>query len=142
MMKNTAALLSSFLIGILFSIGLSISGMVNPNIVLGFLDTFGQWDPRLMFVMGGALLISVPAFIFIQKRKKSILNCDIPPRPLPKIDSSLVIGSSLFGIGWGITGICPGPGIANIFLLNEKILGFIFFMLVGMLISKYLFVKK
>lgn len=141
-MRKIAELLSSFLIGLLFSVGLSVSGMVNPNIVLGFLDIFGAWDPRLMFVMGGALLISVPSFIFIYKRKKSILGCEIPPRPLPKIDIPLIIGSSIFGIGWGITGICPGPGIANIFLLNEKIFVFIAAMLTGMIISKYIFVRK
>lgn len=142
-MKNIATLASSFLIGLLFSIGLSISGMVNPNIVLGFLDIFGNWDARLIFVMGGALLVSVPSFIFIyKKRKQSILGYEIPSAPPSKTDKSLIIGSSIFGLGWGITGICPGPGIANIFLLNDKVIVFILCMLVGMLISKYLIIGK
>jgi len=136
-MKNIVNLVSSFLIGLVFSIGLSISGMVNPNIVLGFLDILGNWDPRLIFVMGGALFISVPSFIFIYKKKKqSMLGYKISNPPSLKVDKRLIIGSSLFGLGWGMTGICPGPGIANIFLMNDKIIVFVVCMLIGMILTK------
>ena len=131
-------LVVSFLLGLLFSIGLTISGMVNPNKVIGFLDLFGTWDPDLIFVMGGAVVVNVVLFRFIMKRKNPLLSPEFSLPTATDIDWRLVLGSSLFGIGWGIGGICPGPGIANLFTGEPKIIAFIISMLVGMYLFKFL----
>lgn len=124
----------SFLSGVIFAIGLSISGMVNPNVVLGFLDIFGKWNPALIFVMGGAVTINLITFRFILKKGQGYGGCelDLPTKKI--VDNKLVIGSALFGVGWGIFGVCPGPAIANLFLLNGKMIAFILAMFSGMLI--------
>ena len=124
--------LVAFFLGILFSIGLTISGMVNPNKVIGFLDIFRQWDPDLIFVMGGAVSINLVLFRLILKRNKPIMAANFQLPGLKLIDRNLVLGASLFGIGWGIGGICPGPGLANLFTLKLEPLVFVLFMLVGM----------
>lgn len=118
--------------GILFSIGLTISGMVNPRKVIGFLDLFGDWDPALIFVMGGGVTINVLLFKFILKRKNPIFAKEFLMPTKVDIDKRLIIGSILFGIGWGIGGVCPGPGLANIFTLNAKAIVFVLSMLGGM----------
>lgn len=126
-------LIVALLCGILFGAGLTISQMVDPNKVLNFLDIFGFWDPSLAFVMiGGICVFSIGYFVIIRKRSKPILceNFDLPNNNL--IDKKLVIGAVLFGLGWGLAGICPGPAIANISGGNSKILVFIIMMLFGM----------
>lgn len=131
-MKNVVALS----LGVLFSIGLSVSGMVNPNKVIGFLDIFRQWDPDLIFVMGGAAGLNFILFRFVLKRKNPILTPEfILPTSLD-IDKRLIVGSALFGVGWGISGICPGPGLANLFTLKTEPLVFVIFMLLGMVVFK------
>lgn len=134
-------LLFPLLVGILFSLGLSLSGMVNPNIVKNFLDILGDWDPRLLYVMGAAVCINLYPFYLLKKKGKTIFgsNIDIPTHQ--KIDGKLLLGASLFGVGWGITGICPGPAIANLFLFNENLLIFFSAMLFGMLLFKW-FVER
>lgn len=129
--------LSSFLLGVLFSIGLSISGMVNPNKVIGFLDLWGTWDPDLIFVMGGAAGLNFVTFRFVLKRKNPLLGGRFHMPTANDIDSKLLVGSALFGIGWGLGGICPGPGIANLFSLKAEPIVFIIFMLLGMLSFKW-----
>ena len=126
----------SFCLGFLFSIGLSISGMVNPNKVIGFLDIFGTWDPDLIFVMGGAAGLNLITFRFVLKRKNPLLGGTFKLPTSNQIDTRLIIGSALFGIGWGIGGICPGPGIANLFTLRTEAIVFVVFMLLGMLSFK------
>lgn len=118
--------------GVLFSIGLTISGMVNPRKVIGFLDIFGDWDPALIFVMGGGVTINVLLFKLILKRKNPLFSKEFMMPKNIDIDKRLIIGAFLFGIGWGIGGVCPGPGLANMFTLNAKALVFVVSMIVGM----------
>jgi uncharacterized membrane protein YedE/YeeE len=122
----------SFILGALFSTGLAISGMVNPNKVIGFLDIFGDWDPALAFVMAGGVLLNFVLFKFILKRNNPVLTTDFSVLSNKDVDKRLIIGSALFGIGWGIGGVCPGPGLANLFLFDPKAIVFVVFMLIGM----------
>ena len=110
-------MLQKFLVlisGIIFGLGLTISNMTNPDKVLSFLDVFGNWDPSLIFVMGGAILFTSPLFFLLKKNNNLILadKLDLPKKN--SIDKSLVVGSLLFGIGWGLVGYCPGPAIASL----------------------------
>ena len=103
-------LLTSFVSGLVFAIGLVVAGMTNPAKVLGFLDIAGAWDPSLMFVMGGAILVYAPLCRVVTRRKTAWAG----PLHLPTrrdIDSRLVLGGILFGVGWGLAGLCPGPAI-------------------------------
>ncbi|MFG1487176.1 DUF6691 family protein [Halobacteriovorax sp. RZ-2] len=133
--------LTSLIAGMIFGIGLTLSGMVNPKKVIGFLDVFslqGGWDASLAFVMGGAVVIGVIATKLITKRGAPI--CDVqfhlPTKTI--IDKKLVSGAALFGIGWGIAGICPGPAIVNLINLSAPIVVFVLAMVVGSQISKKL----
>ena len=106
-MKTLTALLA----GVLFGSGLLISGMTNPAIVLGFLDVSGGWNPALALVMAGAIAVSAPAFYFVRRHQHTWRG---EPASLPgrtRIDAPLVVGSTIFGVGWGLSGICPGPGL-------------------------------
>lgn len=100
--------------GLLFGLGLAISGMTNPDKVLDFLDVAGDWDPSLAVVMGAALAISVPAFAGLRRRGRSFSGAALPEPPSVRLDARLLVGSALFGIGWGIAGYCPGPALANL----------------------------
>jgi len=123
---------TAFVAGLVFGIGLLVSGMVNPVKVLGFLDVAGNWDPTLALVMVGALAVGVVAFLFADRRTQSLLDV---PMQLPKarqIDSRLVAGSFGFGIGWGLAGFCPGPAIVGLGTGNVKALLFVVAMLAGM----------
>lgn len=135
-MKNMLA----FVFGGLFSTGLMFSGMANPNKVLDFLDVLGNWDPSLAFVMIGAIAV---AFVPFQKavRKTNPTTFDQQPIQLPqnkKIDARLIIGSLIFGIGWGIAGICPAPSLTLIGLGHYEIIYFIVAMLMGIYLTKKL----
>ena len=130
-------LLISYFSGVVFSVGLVISGMTNPNKVIGFLDIFGNWDASLAFVMGGAVILNLFTFHIIKKRKKPVFTKGFEWPNAKEIDSKLIIGSSLFGVGWGISGICPGPGIVNLTLLNTNAVVFIISMISGMILYKY-----
>ena len=113
--------LVSLVCGILFGVGLAVSGMTDPAKVQGFLDLFGHWDPSLIFVMGGAVTLTLITFRFVLKRQKPVLaeTFDLPIAT--QIDKKLLTGAALFGIGWGISGFCPGPAIASIAYLNPDI---------------------
>lgn len=124
----------SFLSGLIFSIGLSVSTMINPQKVTGFLDIFGDWDPSLMFVMAGAVLANIVIYPLILKKGKPMFEKEFFLPTKKDFDSKLVIGSLLFGAGWGMSGICPGPGLVNLPFLNIKIIAFVGSMVVGMLI--------
>ncbi|MDN3653275.1 YeeE/YedE family protein [Thalassotalea ponticola] len=127
----------AFLCGLLFAIGLTISQMVNPNKVLNFLDLFGTFDASLALVMVGALTVFCAVYwLIIKRRQKPIITDEFSVSNKTKIDQRLIIGSAIFGIGWGISGICPGPALANIISGHDKILAFILMMLVGVLLSK------
>lgn len=128
-MKNGIALL----VGLVFGLGLSLSGMTEPLRVLGFLDLAGAWDPTLAFVMGGALMVTVPGFWLARRRGRPILE-EVFSWPTRKdIDPKLVTGTALFGIGWGIAGFCPGPAIASLSSALPMVLVFVAAMAVGML---------
>jgi uncharacterized membrane protein YedE/YeeE len=123
--------LVSFLTGGLFGLGLLISGMTDTAKVQGWLDVFGQWDPTLAFVMGGAIIPMAIAWRFTIGRKP-VLAPAFPARPDPKIGRNLVIGSTLFGMGWGLAGLCPGPAIASASFGGMGGLVFVAAMLAGM----------
>ena len=130
-MKNLVGLLTGTTLGI----GLVISGMTNPKKVEGFLDIFGDWDYSLAFVMGGAVLTNLILFKFILNRKPLYdFNHNLPAKF--KIDKELVAGSAMFGVGWGLVGVCPGPGIVNLITLNTNAYVFIASMLIGMVTFK------
>ncbi len=112
--------------------------MVNPNKVIGFLDIFRDWDPALMLVMGGAAGLNLILFRFILKRKNPILALEFKLPKINEIDWRLIAGSIMFGIGWGLGGICPGPGIANLFTFKPEIFIFVGMMFVGMGSFKYI----
>jgi len=106
--------LATLLSGLLFGLGLAISEMVNPQKVLGFLDVSGSWDPSLMFVLGGALFVSVVTFRPITRMAKPVFDVDFRLPTSTAIDMKLIGGATLFGIGWGLVGYCPGPAIASL----------------------------
>ena len=124
--------------GIIFSFGLVLSGMTNPEKVIGFLDIFGKWDPSLAFVMGGAVIFNLISFHFILKRKAPLFeqSFDLPLKV--EIDKKLIIGASIFGVGWGLIGICPGPSIVNLVTLNLNSFLFVGSMIIGMFVFKVL----
>lgn len=97
--------------GVLFGLGLLVSGMTNPANVLAFLDIAGDWRPSLAFTMAAAVAIALPAFAIARARGSSLRQHAIPPTDRFRIDRSLVVGSAVFGVGWGLSGICPGPGL-------------------------------
>ncbi|MEX1099477.1 MAG: DUF6691 family protein, partial [Bacteriovoracaceae bacterium] len=123
--------LTSFLAGAVFSVGLVISGMTNPNIVIGFLDIFGNWDMRLLFVMGGAVGVNIIFFNTILKREKPLFSQAFSLPTKQDLDKKLILGSAIFGIGWGVMGICPGPGIVNLVTLRPLFLIFVAAMFAG-----------
>lgn len=126
------SIISAFIIGIIFGTGLIISGMIYPSKVIGFLDLAGNWDPSLGLVMLGAIITASVAFYFIRNRKQSYLGISIQLPKSKNIDKRLLIGGLLFGIGWGIAGICPGPAIVDLGTANSKVIVFFVAMLVGM----------
>ncbi|HEX9168485.1 MAG TPA: DUF6691 family protein, partial [Roseiarcus sp.] len=118
--------------GLLFGIGLCVSGMIYPSKVLGFLDLAGAWDPSLTFVMGGAVAVAFAAFRIVARRGASLSG---EPFHLPTakvIDARLIGGSAIFGVGWGLVGLCPGPAIANLGFLDRRATLFVLCMILGM----------
>jgi len=128
--------LVSLIAGIIFGVGLVISEMINPEKVLGFLDLFGNWDPSLAFVMIGALVVSSPLFHLIKKKEKPIFAENFNYSNNKNINNRLIIGSVLFGAGWGLVGLCPGPAISSIALLNIHSIIFIVAMFFGFYLVK------
>lgn len=118
--------------GALFGAGLAISGMTDPRRVLGFLDVFDRWDPTLAFVMGGAVLVMAAAWRIRVHMERPIFGHQFSLPDRSDLDSRLIAGSALFGVGWGLAGLCPGPAIANLAITPMKMAPFIFAMLAGM----------
>ena len=127
----------AFLAGLLFSVGLIVSGMANPRKVLGFLDLAGRWDPSLAFVMAGAIGVAVLAFAWAKRRTRSWLGVPIQWPAARTITVRLVAGSAVFGIGWGLAGFCPGPALVSIGLGSVKGIAFVVAMLVGMALFEW-----
>lgn len=126
------------LAGILFGLGLSVSQMINPTVVLNFLDVAGTWNPALMFVMAGALLVTTVGFYYAIKRKKPLYEQDFHLPTGKHIDVDLIIGATMFGIGWGLVGYCPGPAIAGLVLGQTETVYFVVAMLAGIKCSQLL----
>lgn len=124
--------LLSLAAGLIFALGLGLSGMTRPDVVLAFLDITGEWNPSLLFVMGGAILFNVATFRWILKRPGPLWRSKFHLPESPKIDKRLVIGSAIFGVGWGLGGICPGPGIVALTSLNTPFFVFMGGMVAGM----------
>lgn len=125
------------LCGLLFGAGMIISDMVDPNKVIGFLNISGDWDPSLMFVMGGGLAVFAPLYhLFIKKRNNSISGDKLALPSNTNIDTNLIVGAVFFGAGWGLAGFCPGPAITSLSAGSTTILCFVASMSVGMWAAK------
>jgi len=127
MKANLAALAA----GLLFGIGLMLSGMSNPGEVLSFLDWSGVWSPDLIGVLGSAVLVSLIGFRLARRKAKPWFAAEFPALPRKPIDRSMLFGNLLFGIGWGLAGYCPGPALAGLALGNDEVLVFLLAMLAG-----------
>ena len=130
--------LSALLSGLVFGLGLIMSGMANPAKVLGFLDLAGAWDPSLALVMAGAIAVGFFAFLVAKKRTVSFIGAQMKLPTSSAIDRRLLTGSALFGVGWGVAGFCPGPGLVALGMGELKALVFVAAMLMGMLIFSWL----
>jgi len=128
----------SLFCGIIFGIGLVISEMINPDKVLGFLNPFDNWDPSLAFVMIGALIVFSPMYHLLKNKEKPIFTESFTHFNNKEINKNLIIGSSLFGSGWGLVGLCPGPAVASLALLNISSTVFVIAMFVGFYLVKLL----
>jgi Predicted transporter component len=115
-------LFSALLSGVIFGLGLSISQMINPDKVLGFLDIAGDWDPSLALVMAGALAVAMPCFRWARRHDKPVLDSRFHVTDKAALDKALLTGAAIFGIGWGMTGYCPGPAFASIAIGNREAL--------------------
>jgi uncharacterized membrane protein YedE/YeeE len=131
--QNYLYRISEFAVGLLFGMGLMGSGMTDPGKVIGFLDLIGQWDPSLALVMGGAVVVGFFAFTVAKKRTSTFLGGVLRFPSTTQIDKPLIIGSLLFGTGWGLAGFCPGPAMVSMADGQSKALVFVVAMLVGML---------
>lgn len=120
--------------GVVFGFGLSLSGMLNPVRVKGFLDIFGAWDPSLAFVLGGAVIVAFAGVQITKRMRHPAFDDSFHVPTNRRIDAPLVIGSALFGLGWGIGGFCPGPAIASLAVGLPQTVLFVIAMLVGMIV--------
>jgi uncharacterized protein len=125
-------MISAFFSGALFGVGLAISGMANPAKVIGFLDLAGDWDPTLIFVMGGALLVALIAFRFVLRWDQPVLDEGFSLPKRTDVDGRLLGGASLFGVGWGLSGFCPGPAVVSLTTGLPALFAFFAAMVAGM----------
>jgi len=123
--------------GTLFGLGLSISGMVNPAKVIGFLDFAGDWDPTLALVFGGALLVAIPTFRLTFRRQHPVLEEDFELPSKDSVDARLLAGSAIFGVGWGLAGFCPGPSVTALASGLLPVFAFVAAMIAGMALYKW-----
>lgn len=131
-------ILHALVAGAVFGLGLAVSQMTNPDKVLNFLDLAGQWDPSLALVMGGALAVAMPGFAWLRSRGCTLDCGSLPAPPAARIDRRLLIGSALFGIGWGLAGYCPGPALANLAHGSADAIVFVVAMLAGSQLARLL----
>jgi uncharacterized membrane protein YedE/YeeE len=132
MKRNIFALV----VGLVFGLGLCLSGMYEPTKVTGFLDLAGAWDPSLAFVMGGAIVVALPAFLIARRRSAAWIGGAIDLPTARAIDAPLVVGSAIFGIGWGLGGVCPAPGVVDLGFLSPAAATFVVSMAAGMLVYR------
>ena len=136
-------LLSALICGWVFAVGLGLSGMTQPAKVIGFLDVTGDWDPTLMFVMGGAVMLGLVTFPLVLKRHTPLLaETFVVPDNTKRIDVKLLSGAALFGVGWGLSGYCPGPALVSIVTGNLSVIVFFISMLIGLAIGQRLALKN
>ena len=128
----------SLVCGVIFGVGLVISGMTNPEKVIGFLSITHDWDASLIFVMGGAILVTTPIFFLLKYQVKSLLSARITLTEIKNVDRRLVLGSAFFGVGWGLVGLCPGPAISSIAFFEPITFIFLVSMIAGILFNKYI----
>jgi hypothetical protein len=129
---------ASFAVGALFGFGLSVSQMIDPARVIGFLDIAGRWDPTLLFVMGGALAVTLPSFPWVLRRTAPLFEKTFSLPVKRQIDRPLIIGAAIFGIGWGIGGLCPGPALAGLATGSPGVILFVIAMIAGQWLAKHL----
>jgi len=122
--------------GLIFGFGLALAGMLNPSKVQGFLNIFGVWDPSLAFVMGGGIIVNAIGYYFVLKRDKPLFAEKFAIPTNKNIDKNLLIGSAVFGIGWGLAGLCPGPVISNVLLQPQDALIFLIIMIFGLFLGR------
>jgi uncharacterized membrane protein YedE/YeeE len=130
-MRSTPVL-SGFGFGLVFGAGLVISGMADPDRVKAFLDVAGAWNPALALVMGGAIAVAAPAFLFARRRQRALLGDTINLPQGKNIDARLLIGAGIFGLGWGLSGICPGPGVVLLGFGARGAIVFVLALLIGL----------
>ncbi len=130
--------ITEFAVGLLFGLGLMLAGMTDPSKVVGFLDLAGAWDPSLALVMGGAIVVGLGAFALAKRRTTSLLGGAMRSPTSRDMDKRLVLGSVLFGAGWGLAGFCPGPAIVSLGAGNAKAAVFVLAMLAGMVVFELL----
>lgn len=130
--------LIEFVVGLIFGLGLILSGMTDPGKVLGFLDLAGLWDPSLVFVMGGAILVGLGAFTVAKRRTRNFLGGALSLPTSTVIDRRLVVGSLTFGVGWGLAGFCPGPALVSLGAGQPKAVVFVLAMVAGMAVFEWL----
>jgi uncharacterized protein len=128
-------IIASLLSGLVFGAGLLISGMVKPTKVLAFLDIFGAWDPSLAVVMAAALAVSAPGFMLATGRSRPLLAAQSVWPTKNHIDRPLIVGAALFGVGWGLVGLCPGPALESLATLSPSVIAFVAAMAVGMILQ-------
>lgn len=128
--------LASLVVGFIFAIGLGISGMTQPEKVISFLDIFGNWDPSLIFVMGGATLVHFVTYRLIRKRNSPLFSTQWYVPTKTEITPALLVGAFLFGIGWGLAGYCPGPAVTSLASFEAGPLVFVVSMLIGMFLFR------
>lgn len=133
--------ISAFIAGLLFGTGLILSGMTEPLKVQAFLDITGDWNPALALVMASAIAVAMPAFLWAKKQRKTTLGQALDVANKKPVDASLLLGSAIFGVGWGLSGICPGPGLVIAATGSGNALVFVAFMSIGILLRRA-FVKK
>lgn len=138
MSTNARITLAALVSGALFGVGLAVSGMTDPQRILGFLDVFGDFDPALLFVLGGAVLTTLVLFRFVLRRPSPVLAERFQIPALKQIDRPLLVGAALFGIGWGLAGYCPGPALVGLGVLSPEALWFVPAMLAGMYLHRWL----
>ena len=134
-------ILTVFIPGFLFGTGLAIAGMLNPKKIIGFLDLFGSWDPSLAFVMIGGILVNAIGIQLCRKRRKPVFEKEFKLPSRNKIDKPLIIGSAIFGVGWGLSGFCPGPVVASFFINLPLMVPFFCILILGLLIGEGLKIK-
>lgn len=137
MSATTARDLAALAAGTLFGLGLALAGMVDPHKVLAFLDLAGDWDPSLLFVLGAAVLTAGLGLRLLRHRPRPLFDADFHPPTARSIDGALLLGSALFGLGWGLAGYCPGPALASLGLANAEAAWFVPALLAGAALQRW-----